>query len=80
MARHEDLDFAHLSVHCADCWEDEQRGRVLVEMRRSNDMKQRELQLREVGEWVEPKPAYQPRYNILPAKPTGIGKGGVRVD
>jgi len=80
MPRHEDMDFPHHPVHCGDCWEDEQRGRVLVEMRRANDLKERELQLREGGEWVEPKPAFQPRYNILPPKLTGIGKGGVRVD
>ena len=53
---------------------------LLKEQRRANDLKERELQLREVGEWVEPKPAFQPRYNILPPKPTGIGKGGVRID
>ena len=80
MPRHEDLDFPHAPVHCADCWDDQQRGKVLAEMSRANELKEKELNSYDLTEWVEPKPEYRPRYNILPANPTSIGKGGVRVD
>lgn len=75
MPRHRDLDFDHASVWCDDCWDQEQRGQYLVELRRSNDLKAREIELREWNEWTEPKWQPKPRYT-LPLPPAPIIKGG----
>jgi len=69
MPRHEDLDYPHAVVWCGDCWEQEQHSQQLAELRRSNDLKERELDLREHGEWTEPKAAPRPRY-VIPPPPT----------
>jgi len=76
MPRHEDLDFRHAPSWCEDCWEREQQGRLLTEMRRANDFKQAELYLRESGDWVEPKQKPRPQY----ALPTPKLKGGMSVE
>jgi hypothetical protein len=68
MPTHDDLDFPHASTWCDQCWEQEQRSRQTAEMRRANDLKQRELDLRELGDWVEERPRPRPRY-LLPAPP-----------
>ncbi len=52
---------------------------MLVEIRRSNDLKEKELFIRQEGEWVEPKRTYRPTY-IMPPKPTSTGKGGINID
>ena len=69
MPRHEDLDFDHAPPACDDCWEQQQRGQYLSELRRSNDLKERELDLRDAGDWVEPAVPPRPRY-VIPPPPT----------
>jgi hypothetical protein len=78
MPRHRDLDFDHTSVWCDDCWDQEQRRQQTAELRRTNDLKQRELDLREWGE-SEPRREPRPRY-ILPPPPTPKVKGGMSVE
>ena len=59
MPRHKDLDFPHSPSWCNECWEQDQRGKQLAEMRRANDLierkldlKQRELDIQEeIGEY-----------------------------
>lgn len=78
MARHEDLDFAHSSVHCEDCWDDQQRGRVIIEMQRANGLKERELEILESREYPESRPRYTP-----PAPPLQVQKlqkGGIDIE
>jgi hypothetical protein len=80
MPKHEDLDFDHRSWCCDDCWDQEQRGRLLAEMHRANDLKQAELYLRESGEWVDPKRGTKPRYIPPPPLPAPKMKGGMSVE
>jgi hypothetical protein len=79
MPRHRDLAFDHTPAWCDDCWEQEQRSRQTTEMRRANNLKQRELDLREWGEWVEPKREPMPRY-ILPLPAAPKARGGMSVE
>ena len=46
MPKHCDLDFPHAPVWCDDCRSESREYDVLFEMRRANDLKQRELDLR----------------------------------
>jgi hypothetical protein len=82
MAKHEDLDFPHSPVWCDDCYREQQQARLIFETKRANDLKDRELYLREVGEWVEPRP--QPRPQPRPAyalpPPQTPRRGGMRVE
>ena len=67
MPRHEDLDFPHTAAWCDTCWEENVRAQTLSEMRRANDLKEREVLLREnphFGEWVEEKPRPTPTYAL----------------
>jgi hypothetical protein len=74
MPKHDDLDFRHTAAWCDECWAQGQRGQQITEMRRANDLKERELDLRELGEWVEPKAAPRPRYTLpLPTAPNLTG-------
>ena len=75
MPRHEDLDYPHAVAWCGDCWEQEQHSQQRAELRRSNELKERELDMREHGEWTEPKAAPKPRYvpPMLPPAPSLTG-------
>ena len=81
--KHEFLDYPHASEWCDDCYDQKQRGQQIAEMRRANDLKQRELDLREWGNWVEPRPQPKPRYipppPALPSAPKVKG-GGMSVE
>ena len=81
MPRHEDMDFKHMPVHCDDCYREEREDKVLFEMRRANDLKERELDQREVGEWVEPRQQPRPTY-IVPPSTTNKPKerGGMNIE
>jgi hypothetical protein len=79
MPRHEDLDFPHTAAWCDDCWAQGQRSQQIAEMRRANDLKERELYLREGGEWVEPKREPKPQY-ILPLPAAPKARGGMSVE
>jgi hypothetical protein len=78
--RHEDLDFPHAPIHCDDCWEQEVQAKILTELRRGNDLKERELELREVGEWVEPRPRPRPTYVLPPPPQQPKRQGGINID
>ena len=83
MPTHELLDFPHAAAWCSDCREEEQRSQQITEMRRANDLKERELNLREG--WAEaeprrePKPRYIPPPPILTPAPKAQG-GGMSVE
>ena len=47
MLRHKDLDFAHSPSWCNECWDQDQRGKQLAEMRRANDLLERKLDLKQ---------------------------------
>jgi hypothetical protein len=74
------LDYPHAVVWCGDCWEQEQHSRQLAELRRANDLKERELDMREHDEWVEPKTAPKPRYVPPMLSPAPKVKGGMSVE
>ena len=80
MPRQEDLDYPHAVVWGGDCWEQEQHSRQLAEMRRANDLKERELDMREHDEWVEPKAAPKPRYVPPMLPPASNARGGMSVE
>ena len=75
--RHELLDFPHASEWCNECYEQQQRGQQTAQLRRANDLKERELDLRERGDWVEPRAQPRPRYiPPPPALPSAPKAGG----
>tara|TARA_R110002110_G_scaffold148286_4_gene339315 strand:+ start:9096 stop:9338 length:243 start_codon:yes stop_codon:yes gene_type:complete len=80
MPKHEDMDFPHTAVHCDDCWSQEQQGRMLSEMTRANDLKEKEMFMRTEGEWVEAKARPRPKYLLPPPQSTSTGKGGISLD
>jgi len=79
MPRHEDMDFPHSPAWCDDCYLETRENQVLFEMRRANDLKERELELREMDSdaWVEPTPRFRRTY-VLPPPPNK--KGGTFVE
>jgi len=77
MPKHEDMDFNHAPAWCDDCWNQEVQIRMITEIRRSNDLKERELLERQDEGWAEPKPRPQPKF-ILPP-PQKIRRGGMNV-
>ena len=79
MPKHCDLDFPHAPVWCDDCRTESREYDVLFEMRRANDLKQRELDFREFdGAWIQSSPRPRPFY-VVPPK-TEQPKGGQFVD
>jgi hypothetical protein len=67
MPRHSELDFNHTAAWCDDCFDQQQRGQQIAELRRANDLKERILTLRENpqwGEFVEEKPRPTPTYAL----------------
>ena len=79
MPDHDDLDFPHAATWCSACWDEQQRSRHTATMEKANDLKERELDLREHGEWVEPKAAPRPRYVISPP-PAPTARGGMSIE
>ena len=86
--RHEDMDYPHAAVHCDECWDRQIQTDTLRELKVSNQLKRRELDMREDGEWVEEKPRPRPRQTyVLPTpkempktvKPIGQ-RGGINID
>ena len=80
MPKHEDMDFPHAPAWCDDCWGQEVQMRMLVEIRRANDLKERELLERLEPDRIEPKRIYRQPYILPPPKPTSTGKGGISLD
>lgn len=80
MPKHEDMDFKHSAAYCDDCYLEARDNQVLLEMRRANDLKERELELREMGSdaWVEPTPRFRRTYVLPPPQPNI--KGGTFVE
>lgn len=70
MPKHEDLDFDHAPAACDDCWDQRQSGQYIYELRRANDLKQAELDLRERGDWVTERPRPKPTYVLAAPSPT----------
>ena len=79
MPKHEDMDYRHSPLWYDDCYREQREGNVLSEMRRANDLKERELDLREVGEWVEPRPRPRPTY-IVPPTTDKKERGGMSIE
>jgi len=70
MPRHEDMDFAHAAVWCDDCWDSERQAKMLAEMRRANDLKEVEINMRDQGDWIEERPRPRPTYVLSAPPPT----------
>ena len=86
--RHEDMDYPHAAVHCDECWDQQIQTDTLRELKVYNQLKRRELDMREDGEWVESRPRPQPKQTyVLPpktdtktsVKPVGQ-RGGILID
>ena len=78
------LDYRHEPVWCPACYAEQQQGQVLTEMRRANDLKAQELQLRDQRSEDEtywrptPKPVqYVPA--VTPPTPQNE-KGGISIE
>jgi len=80
MPKHEDLDFDHAPPWCDDCFDQQQRARQTADMERTNDLKLREIEVREGGNWAEPKPAPKPRYVLPTPPPAPTARGGMSVE
>jgi hypothetical protein len=64
------MDFPHEPVWCPACYEQQQQGSMLREMRRANNLKEAELQLRmQIGDTPEWRPAPQPVRYVAPPSP-----------
>jgi hypothetical protein len=46
------LDYPHAPIWCPACDDRQQQAMFLAEMRRTNDLKASEIELRSLGEWV----------------------------
>ena len=53
---------------------------MLVEIRRSNDLKEKELFIRQEGEWVEAKARPRPKYLLPPPPPQKLQKRGIKIE
>jgi hypothetical protein len=79
------LDYPHAALWCPACWADLTQVRIANEATRANDLKERELGLREHVEWVEPKPQ-QPQQTYVPLPPEPKArqrygeKGGMQIE
>ena len=80
MPKHEDMDFPHTAVHCDDCWRDAQQAEYLTEMRRANDLKEKELFMRDEGEFVEAKAKQRPKYLLPPPPQKSQTQGGINIE
>ena len=87
--RHEDLDFLHDAYLCDDCWDRQVQTDTLHELKIANQLKLRELDMREGNEWVEEKPRPRPRQTYVlpptpqPARPAAESlqtRGGINID
>jgi hypothetical protein len=81
MPKHEDMDYRHEPLWCDDCYREQREGKVLSEMRRTNDLTERALDMRQAGEWVEPRQQPRPTY-VLPSPTTTKpkDKGGMNIE
>lgn len=68
MTKHEDMDYPHAAIWCEECFASTQQQRIASEMMRANDLKERELALRETKQWEEQAPRAWVR-PALPARP-----------
>jgi hypothetical protein len=77
------LDFPHAPVWCPDCYAQESQSIIAREMRRANDLKQKELELRERGYWQEPEARvvrpYTPPARVEPQGPQPR-RGGMNIE
>ena len=80
MPKHEDMDYPHSPLWCDDCYREQREGNILSEMRRTNDLKERELGLREGGEWVEPRPRPRSTYVLPPITTDKKERGGMSIE
>ena len=72
------MDFPHAAVWCPACHAAETQSRIAGQMQRANDLKEQELELLSVKEWVEHTPRVVTR-NTLPQRPQRFFKGGIDV-
>ena len=82
------IDYPHAAVHCPACYAEQQQDRMVTEMRRANDLKQQELQLRDQRSEDETywRPAPKPvRHVPAPATPPKVTqqnneRGGIGIE
>ena len=76
------LDYPHAPVWCDACYSQQQQARVLAEMRRTNDLKEKELELRMLGEWVNTEQAPRRVYVQATPRPVETPKtiGGTNIE
>ena len=76
------MDYPHAPVWCQACWAEQQQGQVITEMRRANDLKERELLLRDLhdDDWrPAPKPVQYIPATTPPAQQQSK-KGGIGIE
>lgn len=73
------IDYPHSEVHCPACWDRVIEQNKLKAMNRANELKEKELNMREEGVWVD-KPVSPPRkvHYELPRKQAL--KGGIKIE
>ena len=76
------FDFPHAPVWCPECYAQESQSIIAQEMRRANDLKEKELELREQGYWQEPEikvvRPYVPSARV--EQPKQLSKGGMNIE
>ena len=75
-------DFPHAPVWCPECYARESQSVIAREMRRANDLKEKEIQLRGDGFWQEPEiqvvRQYAPSARVEPPKLQS--RGGMNIE
>ena len=78
------LDYPHAPVWCPACYAEQQQDRMVTEMRRANDLKAQELELRSQRSEDDWRPAPKPvRHIPTPVRqeqPKQTRKGGMNVE
>jgi hypothetical protein len=82
MSTCERYDFPHAPVWCPECHARESQSIIAREMRRANDLKEREVIAKEQGYWQEPEVRvvrqYTPPARVEQPKPQS--KGGMNIE
>ena len=78
----ERYDFPHAPVWCPECYARESQSVIAQEMKRANDLKEREVLAKEQGFWQEPEikvvRPYVPPTRVEPRKQ--LSKGGMNIE
>lgn len=73
------IDFPHTAVHCPACWDRVIEQNKLKALNKTNELKEKELNLREEGVWVD-KPIPPKTRVPYPIKNEPTVTGGMNIE